>query len=609
MRTKLFTFFTGTLFFVAFHAQSQNLLIDGDFSLKTEINNYGYLPPNEWCELKSDIAVADAKVIDGVCFYEVINSGYSTWEVQLMQGGFSLEPGHYYRLTFDVKADANTQFGLFLGENEGSWNSLIGYDHYFQNATTEWKTISIDFNTTCGVFPYHKLSFELGTVTTNMYFDNVVLEELNQFTAIGILGSALSGWDVDIPMETTDGINYTLSNYQLTIGDVKFRQDKSWCRNWGGNDFPAGTAVENGQNIIILSPGYYDISFNVTTGEYSFDCVSDCLTLIGMSGSAVPPNYESGPDKFMTTTDGINYILKYYDFVDGEAKFKKDNSWDVNWGGNSFPAGTAVQDGPAIPVTAGTYTVTFNIETGEYKFMLPTIGILGSALYGWDEDIDMKTDDNVNYYLKNVTLTEGEIKFRADDSWEINWGGYDFPHGWAIQNWNNIYVLAGTYNIFFNRLTGEYTFKAISCPIAGIQCPYTVYVPSDPGVCGAKVFYPPVNAAPNCGGDGIIIEQTGGLPSGSIFPIGYTTNTFLLTNADGNTATCSFDVFVYDFEPPVITISENQTKTLWPVNHQMVNVALDYTVTTNCNKNYYTYLYVYTNEPNDVKGVGDGEPD
>jgi hypothetical protein len=442
-----------------------------------------------------------------------------------------------------------------------------------------------------------------------MYFDNVVLEELNQFANVGILGTALAGWDDDIAMETTDGIIYTLKNYPLIAGDAKFRQDKNWCRNWGGVGFPSDTIIENGPNIQIISPGNYDITLNFKTKEYSFICVSNCIPSIGIIGSAVPPYFEDGPDVDMTTTDGIIYTLKYHDFIDGKANFRKDNKWDENWGDSNFPSGTAILNGPAIPVKKGNYTVTFNVETGEYNFKETTIGILGSALDGWDDDVDMKTDDNVNYYLYDVKLIDGEVKFRANDSWEINWGGYEFPHGWGIRNYNNLFVLAGTYNVFFNRLTGEYTFKPLDCPIAGIQCPYTMYVPSDPGVCGAKVFFPPVTAAPNCGGEGIIIEQTGGLPSGSIFPIGYTTNTFLLTNADGNTATCSFDVFVYDFEPPVITISENQTKTLWPANHQMVNVSLDYSVTTNCNKEYYTYLYVYSNEADDLGGDSNHDPD
>lgn len=47
------------------------------------------------------------------------------------------------------------------------------------------------------------------------------------------------------------------------------------------------------------------------------------------------------------------------------------------------------------------------------------------------------------------------------------------------------------------------------------------------------------------------VTQTAGLPSGSLFPIGTTTNTFMAT--DGiNTATCSFDITVVDVEVPLL---------------------------------------------------------
>lgn len=49
------------------------------------------------------------------------------------------------------------------------------------------------------------------------------------------------------------------------------------------------------------------------------------------------------------------------------------------------------------------------------------------------------------------------------------------------------------------------------------------------------------------------LMQTAGLPSGSTFPIGTTTNTFVVTDGSGNTATCSFDVTVNDTEDPMIT--------------------------------------------------------
>src|SRR5690606_37957353 len=42
----------------------------------------------------------------------------------------------------------------------------------------------------------------------------------------------------------------------------------------------------------------------------------------------------------------------------------------------------------------------------------------------------------------------------------------------------------------------------------------------------------------------LMLTQTAGLPSGSIFPIGTTTNTFQTQDEAGNISTCSFDVIV-----------------------------------------------------------------
>ena len=52
---------------------------------------------------------------------------------------------------------------------------------------------------------------------------------------------------------------------------------------------------------------------------------------------------------------------------------------------------------------------------------------------------------------------------------------------------------------------------------------------------------------------GYNIIQVAGLPSGSNFPVGVTTNTFLVTDANGNTTQQSFTVTVTDNEVPSIT--------------------------------------------------------
>ncbi|MBK6826976.1 MAG: HYR domain-containing protein [Chitinophagaceae bacterium] len=61
-----------------------------------------------------------------------------------------------------------------------------------------------------------------------------------------------------------------------------------------------------------------------------------------------------------------------------------------------------------------------------------------------------------------------------------------------------------------------------------------------------------------------ILVQTAGLPSGSTFPVGTTTNTFVARDNAGNTSTCSFTVTVNDVEQPTITCPGNQVRNTDP---------------------------------------------
>jgi hypothetical protein len=87
-------------------------------------------------------------------------------------------------------------------------------------------------------------------------------------------------------------------------------------------------------------------------------------------------------------------------------------------------------------------------------------------------------------------------------------------------------------------------------------CPLDISVPSDSGLCGAVVVYPYPTASDNCVGMGPVI-QTAGFVSGSVFTVGTTTVTFQVTDANGNTTICQFDVTVSDTETPYIFCPPN----------------------------------------------------
>ena len=275
--------------------------------------------------------------------------------------------------------------------------------------------------------------------------------------SVSMIGDAVSGWSTDVVMSTTDNVTYTLSNFTFSNGGAKFRQDANWGTNWGANAFPTGTATQNGSNIPVIA-GVYNVTFNRTTGAYSFATVAQGFDSISISGSAGPG---ANADVSMLTVDGVNYSLDNYTLTAGALVFRKDNSSAVSWGSASFPTGTATLGGAAMNVSPGTYDIKFNKTTGVYSFNFAVIGIIGSATPGgWGADTLMTTTDGVNYTLEGAILVAGELKFRQNQSWTVNWGGSSFPSGTGSLNGNNIPVVAGTYTITFNKSTGVYNFSA-----------------------------------------------------------------------------------------------------------------------------------------------------
>src|SRR6185295_15244275 len=128
-----------------------------------------------------------------------------------------------------------------------------------------------------------------------------------------------------------------------------------------------------------------------------------------------------------------------------------------------------------------------------------------------------------------------------------------------------------------NTATCSFTVTVIDNQVPVITCNSNITVNNDPGVCGAVVTYT-VTSSDNCPGQ--IVTRTAGLASGSTFPICTTTNSFLVTDASGNTATCSFTVTVIDNQVPVITCNSNITVNNDP---NVCGAVVTYTVTSSDN--------------------------
>lgn len=92
------------------------------------------------------------------------------------------------------------------------------------------------------------------------------------------------------------------------------------------------------------------------------------ITTVGIIGSATANGWNTSTP--MTQTTATSHIWRItLPLMVGEAKFRANDAWTINWGAAAFPTGTGVQDGANIPITtAGTWYVQLNDQTGAYQF-------------------------------------------------------------------------------------------------------------------------------------------------------------------------------------------------------------------------------------------------
>ena len=182
----------------------------------------------------------------------------------------------------------------------------------------------------------------------------------------------------------------------------------------------------------------FSLTQNVTA---SVTCVAPAFTqYLYMSGDAngwsfSNPLYSAAGDGKYT---GFMYL--------NQNGFKFATQQD--WNGTDYGTGL-VEKGSNIVMTepAGFYKVDVDLTSQALTYTaINRVGVIGSATAGgWDSDQAMTYNAAEKCWeIKGITLTEGEMKFRANNAWELDWGGSlaDITY-----KGDNIKVAAGKYNI------------------------------------------------------------------------------------------------------------------------------------------------------------------
>jgi starch-binding outer membrane protein SusE/F len=284
-----------------------------------------------------------------------------------------------------------------------------------------------------------------------------------QVTKVGIIGigSPTGNWDVDTDLvqNATDTAKWS-GTFDLTAAKCKLRANDAWDTAWGSTDWPTGIADTKGPDMVIKYKGKYNVDFNHVTGAFNFGVITD----IGIIGDATVGGFDYDTDMFQLETDTNQYEQRIT-LKAGKVKFRQYNAWATAWGASTFPTGVATLTGGDIIVAAGTYNVSFNKSTGAFNFeeikAYNSIGAIGTATGGGLADLDLtKSPDDADVWFGQLSLVAGSLRFRANDTTLVSWGGgLAWPAGTASKDSAALVVpTAGKYLVVLNVKTGEYKF-------------------------------------------------------------------------------------------------------------------------------------------------------
>jgi len=226
------------------------------------------------------------------------------------------------------------------------------------------------------------------------------------------------------------------------------------------------TTSSAGGNISITSDV---VTFKVTPYESNVT-----LYLIGDATAADWDNSAGNVNMYPLLGSHENsnqYTFTGYFKAGGFKIVKEKGSWDAQYGlgGAEGELSTDGGSGNIVIPSNGYYKLSIDVSALTYTLesvavgspVYANIGIIGDATpNGWDGDTDLikSTFDEHIWYLTDVVLGDGAMKFRADHDWVFNWGSDETDFGTGVQDGNNITVSPGTYDIYFNDITGAFVF-------------------------------------------------------------------------------------------------------------------------------------------------------
>ena len=360
-----------------------------------------------------------------------------------------------------------------------------------------------------------------------------------------------------------------------------FIGDLTDASTFNPSDFLYSIAIQD-QKIVVATYNYKrypDESFALLrfnadgTPDNSFDL--DGIDTIGNSFFFGASAVAIQGNKIVVASADPDFVTGSYGFA--IARYNDDGSLDSSFNGTGKQTtdfGSAIITPEAISIQGNKIIVGgnfFNPVTQKYEVALARYNNDGTLDSGFDTD-GKQTTGKSGY---DITMDKMDV-----------YGNRLFVSGMDMAA---AYILEGNV-INFSCPNDKTVFTDIGVCTAVVKdvAPLGVPSPSD--------LFVKYNLSGATTGNGI------GDVSGQIFNKGITNVIYSLINDPAKT--CTFNVIVKDEEAPLITNAFATPGNLWPPNHQLKDVSINYAIKDNCNDAVVT-LSVKSNEPQTGTGRSD----
>jgi len=145
------------------------------------------------------------------------------------------------------------------------------------------------------------------------------------------------------------------------VNEFKITSAPNWDNVIYGTSAAGKIVAGSGDNLKVNGAGYYQLKASTAALTYSAVKTTWAVMGSGTGNVEVPMTYDN-TTKVWTVTKALSA---------GAIKFRANGADVINFGSNATADGTLVASGTAIPVTAGTYKITFNVSIpGNYVYSI-----------------------------------------------------------------------------------------------------------------------------------------------------------------------------------------------------------------------------------------------